>query len=71
MKRESRKLSKISRMPARLRVAGAERRPLKSERPAYDFRRTDPAKPIGIIYAKFDMKDGNYLVVISKLRRIR
>jgi len=44
MNRESRKLSRISRIPARLRVAGAERRPLKRERPAYDFRRTEPGK---------------------------
>lgn len=40
--RESGKFSRISRMLERLRVAGAESRPLKRERPAYDFSRTDP-----------------------------
>jgi len=68
MNRESRKLSRISRIPARLRAAGAESRPLKSERPAYDLRRTDPGRTdVGNIGSKNG--EASYLVVISKFRR--
>ena len=71
MNRESRKLSRISRMPARLRVAGAERRPLKRERPAYDFRRTEPGRMAMSLHCAFENDRLPYLVVISKPQRTR
>lgn len=39
---ESGKESRMSITPARLRAAGAERRPLRSDLPAYDFSLIEP-----------------------------
>jgi hypothetical protein len=71
IKRESRKLSRTSTIPERLRVAGAERRPLKRERPAYDFRRTEPGcMVVSLLIVYLRRECCVHLVVISRLRRI-
>lgn len=52
MKLESGKESRISTTPARLRVAGVERSPLRRDRPAYDLSLIDPGHAISTIEGK-------------------
>lgn len=53
---ESGKESRMSITPARLRAAGAERRPLRSDLPAYDFSLIEPigGRRISVCYRSME-----------------
>lgn len=61
----------MSTTPARFRMAGAERRPLKSERPAYDFSLMEPAVRVRVKNSYDGRKGREYLAEAVKFGRIR